>query len=95
MPSGAACAAATCATVAQHSNTPRLLPTLRLCEHSSDSFVHFRYECGALPDHNTTCDVQGDNFANSTDSRHYGAVPYALLRGRVFLKVCCCRDGVF
>ncbi|PRW45470.1 mitochondrial inner membrane protease subunit 1-like [Chlorella sorokiniana] len=31
--------------------------------------------------------LQGDNFANSTDSRHYGAVPYALLRGRVFLKV--------
>lgn len=31
--------------------------------------------------------LQGDNFGNSTDSRHYGPVPYALLRGRVFLKV--------
>ncbi|PSC73932.1 Mitochondrial inner membrane protease subunit 1 [Micractinium conductrix] len=31
--------------------------------------------------------LQGDNFNNSTDSRHYGPVPYALLRGRVFLKV--------
>ena len=31
--------------------------------------------------------LQGDNPLNSTDSRHYGPVPYALLRGRVFLKV--------
>ena len=31
--------------------------------------------------------LQGDNFINSTDSRHYGPVPYALLRGRAFLKV--------
>lgn len=36
--------------------------------------------------------LQGDNTLNSTDSRHYGPVPYALLRGRAFLKVtvqCC------
>ena len=32
--------------------------------------------------------LQGDNAINSTDSRHYGPVPYALLQGRVFLKVC-------
>jgi signal peptidase I len=31
--------------------------------------------------------LQGDNLHNSTDSRHYGPVPYALLRGRVFAKV--------
>ena len=31
--------------------------------------------------------LQGDNFINSTDSRHYGPVPYALIRGRAFLKV--------
>ena len=31
--------------------------------------------------------LQGDNAINSTDSRHYGPVPYALLRGRAFLKV--------
>lgn len=31
--------------------------------------------------------LQGDNTLNSTDSRHYGAVPYALLKGRAFLKV--------
>jgi hypothetical protein len=31
--------------------------------------------------------LQGDNATNSTDSRHYGAVPYALLEGRAFLKV--------
>ena len=31
--------------------------------------------------------LQGDNPINSTDSRHYGPVPYALLRGRAFLKV--------
>eukprot|EP00887_Chlorella_sp_A99_P007003 scaffold2.g7003.t1 len=31
--------------------------------------------------------LQGDNFNNSTDSRQYGPVPYAMLRGRVFLKV--------
>ena len=31
--------------------------------------------------------LQGDNTLNSTDSRHYGPVPYALVRGRAFLKV--------
>ena len=31
--------------------------------------------------------LQGDNPINSTDSRHYGPVPYALLRGRALLKV--------
>lgn len=31
--------------------------------------------------------LQGDNATNSTDSRHYGAVPYALLEGRAFLKI--------
>ena len=31
--------------------------------------------------------LQGDNLHNSTDSRHYGAVPAGLLRGRVALKV--------
>ena len=31
--------------------------------------------------------LQGDNQANSTDSRAYGAVPVALIRGRVFYKI--------
>jgi len=31
--------------------------------------------------------LQGDNLANSTDSRSYGAVPLGLVRGRVFYKV--------
>ncbi|KAH7298431.1 hypothetical protein KP509_25G042900 [Ceratopteris richardii] len=31
--------------------------------------------------------LQGDNLSNSTDSRHYGPVPYGLLRGKVFLRV--------
>ena len=31
--------------------------------------------------------LQGDNYINSTDSRHYGPVPYALLQGKVVLKV--------
>ena len=31
--------------------------------------------------------LQGDNKDNSTDSRDYGPVPYALLRGKVFVKV--------
>ena len=31
--------------------------------------------------------LQGDNLANSTDSRAYGAVPLGLVRGRVFYKV--------
>jgi Signal peptidase, peptidase S26 len=30
--------------------------------------------------------LQGDNTLNSTDSRHYGPVPYALLKGRAFCK---------
>jgi type IV secretory pathway protease TraF len=33
--------------------------------------------------------LQGDNTLNSTDSRHYGPVPYALLKGRAFCKVRC------
>jgi inner membrane protease subunit 1 len=31
--------------------------------------------------------LQGDNFYNSQDSRHYGPVPYAVLRGKVVFKV--------
>ena len=31
--------------------------------------------------------LQGDNKDNSTDSRDYGPVPYALLKGKVFAKV--------
>jgi len=31
--------------------------------------------------------LQGDNLYNSTDSRHYGPVPYALMKGKVFYKV--------
>ena len=30
--------------------------------------------------------LQGDNLPNSTDSRHYGPVPLALIRGKVFYK---------
>ena len=31
--------------------------------------------------------LQGDNTFNSTDSRHYGPVPYAMLKGRVVAKI--------
>ncbi|XP_061670283.1 mitochondrial inner membrane protease subunit 1 isoform X5 [Syngnathoides biaculeatus] len=31
--------------------------------------------------------LEGDNLGNSTDSRSYGPVPYALIRGRVCLKI--------
>ncbi|CAB4379105.1 mitochondrial inner membrane protease subunit 1 [Rhizophagus irregularis] len=31
--------------------------------------------------------LQGDNMSNSTDSRSYGPVPYALIRGRVFARI--------
>ncbi|MBN3326074.1 IMP1L protease, partial [Atractosteus spatula] len=31
--------------------------------------------------------LEGDNHRNSTDSRSYGPVPYALIRGRVCLKL--------
>ncbi|CAG8659836.1 3782_t:CDS:2, partial [Scutellospora calospora] len=30
--------------------------------------------------------LQGDNLSNSTDSRNYGPVPYALIKGRVFAR---------
>ena len=30
--------------------------------------------------------LQGDNTLNSTDSRVYGPVPYALLKGRAFCR---------
>ncbi|XP_077569721.1 mitochondrial inner membrane protease subunit 1 isoform X2 [Stigmatopora nigra] len=33
--------------------------------------------------------LEGDNITNSTDSRSYGPVPYALIRGRVCLKAYC------
>ncbi|KAF8413593.1 hypothetical protein HHK36_001585 [Tetracentron sinense] len=31
--------------------------------------------------------IQGDNIYASHDSRHFGAVPYGLLHGKVFFKV--------
>ncbi|MCO5575033.1 hypothetical protein L7F22_028830 [Adiantum nelumboides] len=31
--------------------------------------------------------LQGDNPSNSRDSRHYGPVPYALLQGKVCLRI--------
>ena len=31
--------------------------------------------------------LQGDNTVNSTDSRHYGPVPYATLKGRVVCRL--------
>lgn len=31
--------------------------------------------------------LSGDNLANSTDSRHYGAVPLALVKGRVLARL--------
>ncbi|XP_041645182.1 mitochondrial inner membrane protease subunit 1 isoform X2 [Cheilinus undulatus] len=31
--------------------------------------------------------LEGDNLRNSTDSRSYGPIPYALIRGRVCLKL--------
>jgi inner membrane protease subunit 1 len=31
--------------------------------------------------------LQGDNAYNSTDSRHYGPVPYALIQGKVFYRI--------
>ncbi|CAI5514357.1 unnamed protein product [Closterium sp. Naga37s-1] len=36
--------------------------------------------------------LQGDNLFNSTDSRHYGLVPLALVKGRVFYRVWPPRD---
>ncbi|XP_063800524.1 mitochondrial inner membrane protease subunit 1 [Pseudophryne corroboree] len=31
--------------------------------------------------------LEGDNLKNSTDSRNYGPVPYALIRGRVSFRI--------
>ncbi|KAG6553570.1 hypothetical protein Mapa_004483 [Marchantia paleacea] len=31
--------------------------------------------------------LQGDNIYNSTDSRHYGPVPYALIQGKVCYRI--------
>ncbi|XP_022749335.1 mitochondrial inner membrane protease subunit 1-like [Durio zibethinus] len=31
--------------------------------------------------------IQGDNWYASTDSRHFGPVPYGLIQGKVFLRV--------
>jgi len=48
------------------------------------SFVLYR-RCLQVPQGHVW--LQGDNTLNSTDSRHYGPVPYALLKGRAFCKV--------
>lgn len=37
--------------------------------------------------HGHSCPSQGDNIANSTDSRMYGPVPLALLQGIVYVKL--------
>jgi len=34
--------------------------------------------------------LTGDNMSNSTDSRTYGPVPYALIKGKVFMRVSQC-----
>ncbi|CAN0578941.1 unnamed protein product, partial [Ectocarpus sp. 12 AP-2014] len=34
--------------------------------------------------------LEGDNLSNSSDSRTYGPIPLAMVRGRVFFKV---REG--
>jgi inner membrane protease subunit 1 len=31
--------------------------------------------------------LQGDNLGNSTDSRQYGPVPYAMIKGRVLCRL--------
>ncbi|PIO40201.1 hypothetical protein AB205_0054960, partial [Aquarana catesbeiana] len=31
--------------------------------------------------------LEGDNLKNSTDSRSYGSVPYALIRGRICFRI--------
>ena len=31
--------------------------------------------------------IQGDNTSNSTDSRHYGPIPYNMLIGKIFMRV--------
>ncbi|CAH2326119.1 mitochondrial inner membrane protease subunit 1 [Pelobates cultripes] len=31
--------------------------------------------------------LEGDNLQNSSDSRTYGPVPYALIRGRIFVRI--------
>jgi len=31
--------------------------------------------------------IQGDNVYASRDSRHFGPVPYGLIRGKVFFRV--------
>jgi hypothetical protein len=38
--------------------------------------------------------LEGDNLANSTDSREYGAVPEATLKGRVLARVCSAKFAV-
>ncbi|ERN05553.1 hypothetical protein AMTR_s00007p00265900 [Amborella trichopoda] len=32
--------------------------------------------------------LQGDNIMHSQDSRHYGPVPFALLKGKVWMRFC-------
>lgn len=31
--------------------------------------------------------VEGDNYENSNDSRHYGPIPIGLVQGRVFMRI--------
>jgi len=62
----------------------RLLRRVVHCKSDGLSFVLYR-RCLQVPQGHVW--LQGDNILNSTDSRHYGPVPYALLKGRAFCKV--------
>eukprot|EP00897_Mesotaenium_endlicherianum_P007783 jgi/Mesen1/7032/ME000366S06242 len=77
--------------VAKSPTNPRLMVCKRLLGlegdsitvlpvHASDRVRHVRIPKGHVW-------LQGDNRYNSTDSRHYGPVPYALIRGKVFYKI--------
>lgn len=39
--------------------------------------------------------LQGDNYHSSQDSRDYGAMPWAMLQGRVFVVVRCAETNIF
>ena len=64
----------------------------RICGMPGD-IVHFPRRPGMPTDYNGIivprghCFLQGDNERDSTDSRYYGPVPLALIRGIVFAKV--------
>jgi len=83
--------------VAKSPSNPNQIVCKRVLGLQGDHIKYDRPRCGnigfsytkqgiVVPDGHVW--LQGDNESNSTDSRHYGPIPEALVTGTVFIKIC-------